>query len=389
MNTINALINAGKLDNLLKVFNGVEDKRKDCSSLIYPLDKLLLCILLSMMVNHLVSRSIELYLQSNIEELFDNGIYFISRSGEFCTPSKSTISEVLNDIDCKSLIDQCVNWLTSVVSVPDSTTDLDIELIVSVDGKCISPDRKNATSSDQNSTYVVSSFDHKNKVMLGATTYQGKKGSESKAVKSLLTNPLISCFTADCLHTTLENLTSINSSGKYYVFAIKNNTKRLLRTLNVYSKDSNTVIDKSIIFDNCKTMKRKITVYKFNIEYNDKYMKKHQQCGIKSLIVVERTTRKTGVTSLFYYLTNSDYTPYKLAKIIRGHWHIENNLHWDKDVIFLETKKRLKNFKIQVNRSTLLSLVISVFRINTSHSVNQNISLMANNITLSLSVLGF
>jgi predicted transposase YbfD/YdcC len=396
MYILDTLIKADKVESLLGFFNEVEDKRKKVNSITYPLGMLILCIVIAMMANHTTSRPIEKYLKSNLEELKEYGIYFVSKAGLFCMPSKSKINEVLNVVECNDLIDKSIKWITSCVD--DHEDGKVCEIIASVDGKCISADRINRYNSKQNSTFVATTFDHKNKVMLGCVFYQGKKSSETQAVKQLLLNPLISCFTADCLHTTKDNLTSLNTRDKKYIFAIKFNTKKLLNSLiEVISGESEFetksqlgfVTDKSIVFNNCDKTKREITVYKLCLDYNDNYLKKYKDCGIKSLIVVRRTSIKTGKTSLFYYITNSNYSPWKISRIIRDHWCIENNLHWDKDVIFKESKNLAINLNSQVNRSTLISLIISAFRINTSHSVNENISLMSNRMHLSLSVLGF
>jgi predicted transposase YbfD/YdcC len=386
MYILDTLIKADKVESLLGFFNEVEDKRKKINSITYPQGMLLLCIVIAMMANHTTSRPIEKYLKSNLEELKVYGIYFVSREGNYCMPCKSNINNIFNEVECNDLIDKSIKWITSLVDGKDE------EIIASVDGKCISPDRVNRYNSKQNSMFVATTFDHKNKVMLGCVFYQGKKSSETQAVNQLLLNPLISCFTADCLHTTKDNLTSLNTRGKKYVFAIKFNTKKLLNSLiEVITSKSKLgfVTDKSIVFNNCDKTKREITVYNLFLDYNDTYLKKYKDCGIKSLIVVRRTSIKTGKTSLFYYITNSKYSPWKLAKIIRNHWCIENNLHWDKDVIFKESNNSSTNLNSQVNRSTLISLIISAFRINTSHSVNENINLMSNRMHLSLSVLGF
>lgn len=39
-----------------------------------------------------------------------------------------------------------------------------------------------------------------------------------------------------------------------------------------------------------------------------------------------------AVTSLGF----ADVRAHRLAQIIRGHWHIENRLHWVRDVVFAE-----------------------------------------------------
>ena len=48
---------------------------------------------------------------------------------------------------------------------------------------------------------------------------------------------------------------------------------------------------------------------------------------------------------------------------IRGHWSIENKLHWIKDVIFGEDKSPIKNFNAATNLSILVTIGINLFRL--------------------------
>jgi len=52
----------------------------------------------------------------------------------------------------------------------------------------------------------------------------------------------------------------------------------------------------------------------------------------------------------------------QLAQIIRGHWGIENCLHWVKDVVFKEDSLPLKHYNAASNWSLLRNIVINLAR---------------------------
>ena len=64
--------------------------------------------------------------------------------------------------------------------------------------------------------------------------------------------------------------------------------------------------------------------------------------GVKALIVVERTRQIIGREKVsverHYYISSLDRRTKakRLAEYIRGHWSVENNLHWQLDISFRE-----------------------------------------------------
>ena len=62
--------------------------------------------------------------------------------------------------------------------------------------------------------------------------------------------------------------------------------------------------------------------------------------GVQSVIRVTRSGERDGksYSTLGYYLSSLPPKSNRIAKVIRGHWQVENRLHWVKDVIFDEDK---------------------------------------------------
>jgi predicted transposase YbfD/YdcC len=72
---------------------------------------------------------------------------------------------------------------------------------------------------------------------------------------------------------------------------------------------------------------------------------------IKRVIRVSRDVHhrnaKTGLWSstseVAYYVANSAVSAHQAATAIRGHWHIENRLHYTRDVTFREDQSRIRH----------------------------------------------
>lgn len=78
--------------------------------------------------------------------------------------------------------------------------------------------------------------------------------------------------------------------------------------------------------------------------------------GLRTLVLVE-TERHTsqGVTRAqrFYLSSLTDSDPAVYARLIRGHWAVENQLHWQLDLTFKEDQSRLRTGHAALNANIL------------------------------------
>jgi predicted transposase YbfD/YdcC len=89
--------------------------------------------------------------------------------------------------------------------------------------------------------------------------------------------------------------------------------------------------------------------------------------GIKSLILVERTRQlDNGQSSveLSYYISSLDRRTRakRLAQYVRGHWSVENNLHWQLDVSFSEDDRRIRKGHGAENFSRLCRIALNLLK---------------------------
>ena len=63
-----------------------------------------------------------------------------------------------------------------------------------------------------------------------------------------------------------------------------------------------------------------------------------------------------------YYLSSRQENARVFTNKIRGHWRIENQLHWVKDVIFKEDSSRIQQLQPATNLSILKTFAMNLFR---------------------------
>jgi predicted transposase YbfD/YdcC len=100
----------------------------------------------------------------------------------------------------------------------------------------------------------------------------------------------------------------------------------------------------------------------YGFEYK-KYWK-----GLQSFIKVESTREKNGKISMEsrYYISSLKPEAKKISEGIRGHWSIENCLHWCLDVVFNEDLCRIRKGHAPENVAILRRFVLSLLKAETT-----------------------
>ena len=63
-----------------------------------------------------------------------------------------------------------------------------------------------------------------------------------------------------------------------------------------------------------------------------------------------------------YYILSDDLTGIDFARAVRMHWSIENNCHWQLDVLFNEDASRVRERTLANNLSWLRRVAISLLK---------------------------
>lgn len=104
--------------------------------------------------------------------------------------------------------------------------------------------------------------------------------------------------------------------------------------------------------------------------------------GIQRVIRVERvgTRAKRPFTETMFYISSLSLDAAGFAQRIRQHWHIENRLHWVKDVVLKEDDSPLCDGHALVNFAIVRTIALNLFRHHGFDSITQGLRRLAHNI---------
>jgi Transposase len=175
-----------------------------------------------------------------------------------------------------------------------------------------------------------------------------------------------------------KTLEIIVESGNHYIVQVKGNQKKLLKQIQQNTSNNGLYTDYHVE----ETRGRGRTEIRKTFIYKDLSGISNEWIALRRIIRIERYVYKKNKKSheTAYYI--SDIASNKarhFAKHIRGHWGIENRLHWVKDVNMKEDDSKIKKGSAPENFSILRNIVCNIYRTNGFDSIKYAIELHANN----------
>jgi predicted transposase YbfD/YdcC len=229
-------------------------------------------------------------------------------------------------------------------------------LVIAVDGKAV----RGARNKEGKAPHLVAALAHSIGAVLGQVAVDAKS-NEIPAVRDLLkafADLAGAVITIDALHTQHDTAKAILARQADYVMTVKANTPTLYRQLRKLPWAAVPAVS-SVSTDHGRRIRRtiKAALAPAWIEF----------AGAAQVAQVRRTVTRKGnkTVEVVYLITSSgDADPATLAAWVRGHWHIENKLHWVRDVTYQEDKSLVRTGNAPRVMATLRSLAISLLRLD-------------------------
>jgi predicted transposase YbfD/YdcC len=229
-------------------------------------------------------------------------------------------------------------------------------LVIAIDGKTA----RGAKDKNGKAPHLAAALAHGIGVVLGQAAVDAKS-NEIPAVGDLLkafTSLAGAIITMDALHTQHDTAKAVLARQADYVMTVKANMPTLYRQLRKLPWAAVPAVP-AVSTGHGRRARRtlKAALEPAWAEFD----------GAAQVAQVRRTvTRKGKKTVEIVYLITSDAAadPAALAAWVRGHWHIENKLHWVRDVTYQEDKSLVRTGNAPRVMATLPSLAISLLRLD-------------------------
>jgi predicted transposase YbfD/YdcC len=267
-------------------------------------------------------------------------------------PSETAIRRVLQAIDPDVLDRTVCGWLAARAQPRQRWR------AVAVDGKTA----RGARTAGGRAVHLLAALDHGDGVVLGQRVVDGKS-NEITAFAPLLDGIDLTCVvvTADAMHTQREHADYLLGRGAHYLLTVKGNQPTLHAQLTALPWSDIPAVDVTRDKGHGRVESRtvKITEVPTGITFP------HARTAIQLSRRRRSLTGRRWRTETVYAVTDLDQTeirPDEIADILRGHWRIENRLHWVRDVTMGEDLSQIRTGHGPAVMAALRNLAISIYR---------------------------
>jgi predicted transposase YbfD/YdcC len=232
----------------------------------------------------------------------------------------------------------------------------DGRLVIAVDGKTV----RGARNKNGKAPHLVAALAHGIGAVLGQVAVD-EKSNEIPAVRDLLkafASLASAVVTIDAMHTQHDTAQLITGRGADYLMTVKANMPTLYKQLKKLPWAAVPAVSE-VSTDHGRRARRtiKAVLAPAWIEFE----------GAAQVAQLRRTVTKKGkkTVEVVYLITSDrDAGPETLAAWARRHWHIENKLHWVRDVTYQEDKSLVRTGNAPRVMASPRSLVISILRLD-------------------------
>ena len=353
------------MNDLIIYFSELTDTR-DPRGLKHQLTNCVVMTIFGILAGHYDAENIAFFLKLN-EEYFNKELNL-----ENGTPSPDTLLRIYSLIDPKEFMEIFVKWIENIIKEKNEQLNNKYKLIP-IDGKAI----KSATDkiNGGNTPYIVSAFLQDLGISIAGVKVDDKS-NEITAIPELLDliNIENCIITIDAMGCQKEIAKKIVEKNGHYCFAVKENKKDFYLDIKDYfdfilteTREKENIITYTTIDKDHGRIERREHYIVYDIDWL--YGKENWQN--LSMIGMTRNYREINNEVSIqekYYISDLKLSGEEFARVVRGHWAIENNLHWILDVHFREDWSLCKEENALKNLSTIRKICYNLTKLDPFNS---------------------
>jgi predicted transposase YbfD/YdcC len=272
-------------------------------------------------------------------------------------PSHDTFGRVFALLDPQQLVRVLRQFVQTVVGSLQGET-------IAIDGKTLR--RSGESTTGKEALHLVSAWATQHGVSLGQVA-TADHSNEITAIPVLLQLLDVrgATVTIDAMGCQKEIARQVRAQGADYVLAVKDNQKKLAEAIQFQLGQSQLTRSKLKTRDknHGRTEQRTYTAMAAPLAIRGDWP------DVQSIVRVCRETSQQGKKTKEVRDFISSLPPQVecLAAQVRGHWGIENRLHWSLDVTFNEDQSRIRQGHAAENAGLLRRLTLSILKQDTRY----------------------
>ena len=334
----------------LDYFKDLPDPRQ-LGKVIYPLDEVLLLCLLAVLAGSEAITDIARFGERKLELLRRFRPF---RDG---TPSHDHLGDILATLDAEQFQRCFVAWVAALTGVSAD--------VIAIDGKT----SRRSKRGTKEAIHMVSAFAARQRLVLGQVKVSDKS-NEIVAIPALLEMLAIegAIVTIDAMGCQRDIAAKIVAKKADYVLALKGNQGTLREDIELFAteqkakgfRDTTVSRHETVDGDHGRIETRTYTAF-HDVAW---LQERHEWPGLQGFIMVE-STREIGdriERETRFYITSLLWFAAQLAPVVRGHWTIENSLHWILDMIFRDDECRVSTNHAPANFTTIKHMALNLIR---------------------------
>jgi len=283
-------------------------------------------------------------------------------------PSHDRFNAVLGALKPAEFEKCLLSWITALQEITAGQ-------VIAIDGKTLR--RSFDAASSKAAIHMVSAWATANRVSLGQVATD-EKSNEITAIPQLLEILEIQgCLvTIDAMGCQRDIAREIVAQGADYVLAVKDNQPKLCEAIRDFFSEQLEDDLASVPHRRHETHEtthgRKDHRYYYLAKLPEDFPLAEPWPHLKAIGMACRVTEHQDgreTDDVRYYVVSRYTSGEKFAAAVRGHWGIENSLHWQLDVTFGEDQCRIRKGHADVNFSLLRRAALSLLKNNSTEKV--------------------
>lgn len=304
-------------------------------------------------------------------------------------PSHDTIGRLLASLKPDAFQKCFQSWIARIRPQDEMSSEQ-----IAIDGKVLR--RSHDKSKSLGALCLVSAWSVDRGLSLGQLAAEAKS-NEITAIPELLESIELkdAVITIDAAGTQTHIAKQIIQGGGDYVLSLKGNQSTIHDDTKAYIEKHMANDFEDIVVRTYRTKSKghgrldEHTYYQ--MEVPKELSSRNDWEGLNTIGIAVRHSEKNGkeTSDVRYYISSLGLGVKKFAKYIRGHWAIENTLHWCLDVTFREDESRVRNRTTANNLAWLKRFTIGLLKqVDDKHSVAMRRRIAGWNIDYLAQVLG-